>query len=339
MSDVDTVSTFNQPLAEKTYEVSPSKLAIVTGTTLAGYATIYLVYLKEGWWAESAPFSFEPLESDMNYASNLDKFGHFYAGALFSEIFAMSYDWTGMSPFASSLWAAATVSLTQILVEVKDGVSPYGYSVWDAAAGCLGSFYAMGKRFVPAMQYVDYKFAYWPNSSLYWDEINSKGGEGWGGDLTGGQGVFVDDYYDGNQTHWLSFKVGKMLPSGARDYYPQWLAFAFGWGLDDGAYKDKNGNLIAYKDGNGKVIPYKDENGQQMIPDRMWKDSRYEYYVALDYDLEAIFRPQKTWSKNLVTILNFVKFPAPAFRFGSSKERTKFFALHPWQLSIGSVTF
>ncbi|MCL2101093.1 MAG: YfiM family protein [Fibromonadales bacterium] len=294
----------------ETYEIIPARLAIVTGTVAASYATIYFIYLKEGWWAESVwPPHFEPLYSDMNYASNLDKFGHFYTGALFSEIFAMSYDWTGMSPFASSLWAAVTVSVTQLLIEMKDGVSPYGYSVWDAAAGCLGGFYAMGKRFVPAMQYVDYKFVYWPGSSLYWDSVRKNGGEDIGGKWTGGEGVFVDDYYDGNQTHWLSFKVGKMLPSGARAYYPQWLAFAFGWGLDDGHFS------------------------------RRWDKSRYEYYIALDYDLEAIFRPQKTWSKNLVTLLNFVKFPAPAYRFGSSKDRSRFFALHPWQLSIGSVSF
>jgi len=149
------------------------------------------------------------------------------------------------------------------------------------------------------MQYVDYKFVYFPNNSSYWDDVRRRGGEDRGGSLTGGEGVFVDDYYGGNQTHWLSFKVAKMLPKSARVYYPDWLAFAFGWGIDDGHYTVK------------------------------WGESRYEFYISPDYDLQAIFRPQKTWSKNLVTTLNFIKFPAPALRFGG-RNGAKFFPLHPW---------
>jgi hypothetical protein len=276
--------------AEDNDSISTARLAIIGGSIAASYTAIYLVYLKEGWWAESESFNFK---DDFEYASNLDKFGHFYTGVIFSHLFTMSYDWVGMSPFASALWAGITLSLTQILIEFKDGFSPYGYSKWDAIAGSLGGFYAMGKRFVPAMQYVDYKFAYFRNNREYW----KIGGEDKGGSLTGGDGVWVDDYYGGNQTHWLSFKLAKMLPSNANFHYPQWLAFAFGWGIDDGRFTNEN------------------------------QRSRYEYYISIDYDLEAIFRPQKTWTKNLVTILNHVKFPAPALRF---HPKPKFFPIHPW---------
>jgi len=279
-------------------EIKPVRLAIIGGSIAASYTAIYLIYLREGWWSESEKFHFQSLESDMDYASNLDKFGHFYTGIVFGELFAMSYDWVGMSPFASTLWAGITLGLTQVLIEFKDGFSPYGYSTWDALAGTLGGFYAMGKRFIPAMQYVDYKFTYWPNSPVYWDSMRQVGGEDAGGSLTGANGVVVDDYYGGNQTHWLSFKVAKMLPESAKTNYPKWLAFAFGWGIDEGRFKVE-----------GK--------------------SSYEFYASLDYDLEAIFNPQKTWSKNLVKMLNLVKFPAPAVRFGG-RDGAKFFPLHPW---------
>jgi hypothetical protein len=272
------------------YNIKPVRLAIVGGTIAASYAAFYLAYLKEGWWAKAEPMHFEPLDSDMNYAHNLDKFGHFYAGILFGEVFAMSYDWAGMSPFASSLWSGITVTLTQVLIEIKDGVSPYGYSIYDAAAGSLGGFYVMGKRFVPAMKYVDYKFTYWPNSSGYWDSSGT---------------IWFDDYYGGNQTHWLSFKVSKMLPTGAKAYYPEWLAIAFGLGIADG-YTPKT------------------------------MDYRYEYYLSLDYDLEAIFHPQKTWSKNLVAILNHVKFPAPTVRVG---PKPRFFWIHPLRFTLSSSKF
>ncbi|MCL1967204.1 MAG: YfiM family protein [Fibromonadales bacterium] len=273
------------------YQVKPARLAVIGGSIAVSYATFYYALLKDGWWNEVEPFRFEPLYSDNHYASNLDKFGHFYAGSVIGELLVMSYDWAGMDPFASTLWAGITVGVTQIIIEFKDGFSPYGYSVWDAVAGTLGGFYAMGKRFIPAMQYVDYKFAYWPNSNGYWDEYKKRGETG----------IWFDDYYGGNQTHWLSFKVAKMLPSQAREYYPEWLAFAIGWGLHD-VYGGPNWEAE-------------------------WDKVRYGYYFSLDYDFEAIFCPQKTWSRNLIAILNRIKFPAPAVRLHPD---AKFFPLHPW---------
>jgi len=269
-------------------DIKPMRLAIIGSGIAASYTVIYLALLKDGWWDKVEPFRFEPLYSDMNYASNLDKFGHFYTGIFIGELLAMSYDWAGLSPFASTLWAGITVGATQIIIEFKDGFSPYGYSVWDAMAGTLGGFYAMGKMYIPAMQYVDYKFAYWPNSSAYWDYHKEKKETG----------IWFDDYYGGNQTHWLSFKVAKMLPE--KNFYPEWLALAFGIGLYDEYVGGEPG----------------------------WDKIRYEYYISLDYDFDAIFHPQKTWSKNLITILNHIKFPAPAIRLHPS---AKFFPLHPWQ--------
>jgi len=276
--NLDTISTDTLEYSNE-YRIKPARLAIVGGSIAAGYATVYFALLKDGWWNKVQPFRFEPLNSDMNYASNLDKFGHFYAGSVIGELLTMSYDWAGMEPFASTLWAGVTVGATQIIIEFKDGFSPYGYSVWDAMAGTLGGFYAMGKRFIPAMQYVDYKFSYWPNSSGYWDEHRKQGKTG----------IWFDDYYGGNQTHWLSFRVPQISP----------FALAFGWGLHDPYVGGEPG----------------------------WDKIRYGYYFSIDYDFNAIFRPQKTWSKNLITILNRIKFPAPAVRLHPD---AKFFPLHPW---------
>jgi hypothetical protein len=274
------------------YKINPTRLAIIGGTIVTSYTAIYLILLKDGWWTVSKGFHFEKVDHDFGYASNMDKFGHFYTGAITGELFAMSYDWIGMSPFASALLAGITVSVTQIAIEFKDGFAPYGYSIYDAIAGSLGGFYAMGKRFIPAMQYVDYKFTYFPNYKGYWRD-----GELINDSFIPNGGFFVDDYYGGNQTYWLSFRVAKMLPHSTRDYYPQWLAFAFGWGIDDGHYE------------------------------REWGSSRYEFYFSMDYDFEAIVRPRQTWSKNAVKILNLIKFPAPAVRLGRNPE---FFPLHPW---------
>ena len=264
------------------YQINPTRLAIVGGTVGVLYTAAFIGIFKDGWWKYYEPFHFENFHNDMTYAVNMDKFGHFYMGVLFGQSFTYAYDWVGFSPFYSTFWAAVTVGFTQIAVELKDGFSPYGYSVWDATAGTLGSLYAMGKRFVPAFAYIDYKFAYWPSRKEYWDKEKEDGEKG----------VFTDDYP--NQSHWLSFKVEKMLPSAAKPYWPDFLALAFGWAMDCKQYYGNKGG--------------------------------YEYYLSLDYDLEAVFKPSQTWGKNLLTVINHIKFPAPAIRLG---ENAKFFPLHP----------
>jgi len=261
---------------EDEYQINPTRLAIVGGTVGVLYTAAFIGIFKDGWWRYYEPFHFEDFHGDMTYALNMDKFGHFYMGILFGESFTYAYDWVGFSPFYATFWAAMTVAFTQIVVELKDGFSPYGYSVWDATSGTLGGLYAMGKRFLPAFSYIDYKFTYWPSKKDYWDEVKNDPKK---------QGVFTDDYP--NQSHWLSFKIEKILPSAARPYWPGFLDLAFGWAINQ---------------------------------------SSYEYYLSFDYDLEAIFNPSKTWSKNLLAVINHIKFPAPAVRFG---ENAKFFPLHP----------
>ena len=287
--NLDTLDTLDiiPPVADTLpqYQIKPVRLAIVGGTIGALYTAAFIGIFKDGWWKYYEPFNFEPYKADMTYAVNMDKFGHFYAGVLFGEAFAYAYDWVGFSPFYATFWAAVTVGFTQIAIELKDGFSPYGYSVWDAASGTLGGFYAMGKRFIPAMQYVDYKWTYFPSRREYWNNVKDNE-----------NGIFTDDYP--NHSHWLSFKVKKMLPSVAKPYWPGFLGLALGLAMDCKQYE----------------------------PGKKMKDGGYEYYLSLDYDLEAIFNPGQTWSKNLVAVINHVKFPAPAVRFG---ENAKFFPLHP----------
>ena len=93
-------------------------------------------------------------------------------------------------------------------------------------------------------------------------------------------GVFTDDYC--NQTFWLSLKVHKFLPQAARRYYPSWLAIAAGLSIDEGVFKHEKG--------------------------------KYEVYIALDYDFEAIFKPHERWARNLVRWINYFKLPAPTIQ-------------------------
>lgn len=111
-------------------------------------------------------------------------------------------------------------------------------------------------------------------------------------------GVFTDDYC--NETFWISFKVHRMLPAAIRNYYLSWLAIAAGWSIDEGVFE-------------------KDENGRQ-------KKGHHEFYIALDYDMEAIFKPHQRWARNLVRFINVFKLPAPTLQVYPD---VKFFLLYP----------
>jgi hypothetical protein len=73
-----------------------------------------------------------------------------------------------------------------------------------------------------------------------------------------------------------------MLPEAARQYYPSWLAIAFGLSIDEKVYTRE---------------PH----------------PRRELYIALDYDLEA-FRPQSRLARTVIKALNYIKFPAPTIQ-------------------------
>lgn len=244
---------------------SPLKFSGMVALTAASYGAAYVLVFAKGWWdEEGSDFHFE---NDFEYAKNLDKFGHFAAGVAFAEIFYQGYYWSGLTEFQSYAAAAVSAMLTHVAIDVKDGYSPeWGFSIFDVLSGTLGGLYPMAKRYVPAFQYFDLKWSYWINTKAYYRQSDT--------------GVFTDDYC--NQTFWLSLKVHKFLPQGARKYYPSWLAIAAGLSIDEGVFKHEKG--------------------------------KYEVYIALDYDFEAIFKPHERWARNLVRWINYFKLPAPTIQ-------------------------
>ena len=246
-------------------EVSVPKVAGVASLTLIAYGAAYGLVFAKGWWNDE--HSHFHLENDFDYALNLDKFGHFAAGVVLGESFYEGYRWAGASEFNSYLFAGLSAMMTHVAIDVKDGYSPeWGFSVFDVLSGTLGGFYPMAERYIPLFKYIDLKWSYWINTKAYYRQSDT--------------GVFTDDYV--NQTFWASFKPYRLLPSGARAYYPSWLAVAAGLSIDEKVFT-------------GEPHP------------------RREVYLALDYDLEA-FRPQSRLARTLVKYLNYFKLPAPTIQ-------------------------
>ncbi|NLB62693.1 MAG: hypothetical protein GX801_01120 [Fibrobacter sp.] len=257
-------------------EVHYGKLTLVASATSLSFLGSWFLVFRKAWWDESTTkFHFK---NDFEYAKNLDKLGHFYAGALIGEGFYDGLRWSGVSEFKSHLWAGIFASLTHVGVDIKDGFSSWGYSVWDVVGGSLGGFWPMAQKYVPFMKYVDYKMSYWVNSKLYWTE----------GDHTG---VFTDDYP--NQTHWLSFRINAMLPDVLEPFWPDWLNIAVGLSVEDGIFARDDLNYA--------------QNNQRL------KDARRQVYIGLDYDLQ-VFKPKAYWAKRLLTYANYIKLPAPSVR-------------------------
>lgn len=246
-------------------EVSVPKVLGVASLTAIAYGAAYGLVFAKGWWDdERSHFHFE---NDFDYALNLDKLGHFGAGVILGESFYEGYRWAGTSEFNAYLFAGLSAMMTHIAIDVKDGYSPeWGFSVFDVLSGTLGGFYPMAERYIPVFKYVDFKWSYWINTKAYYRQSDT--------------GIFTDDYV--NQTFWASFKPYRLLPSGARAYYPSWLAVAAGLSIDEKVFTKE---------------PH----------------PRREVYIALDYDLEA-FRPQSRLARTLVKYLNYFKLPAPTIQ-------------------------
>ena len=250
-------------------EISWWKVGTFGGLALSSYAAAYVFVFAKGWWDnDSSHFHFE---NDFDYAMNLDKFGHFAAGVVMGETFYEGYRWAGLTEFQSYLFAGLSAMTTHIAIDVKDGFSPaWGFSIFDVLSGTIGGFWPMAERYVPICKYVDLKWSYWINSRAYYDKDNHHG-----------DAVFTDDYV--NQTFWASIKPYRLLPAGARKYYPSWLAFAAGLSIND--------------------------NGMFQL-----RTNRHrELYFALDYDLEA-FRPQSRMARTFIKYLNYFKLPAPTIQ-------------------------
>lgn len=205
--------------APDTSHIRSLRLAAVIAIPVSATAASY-VYANNVWWTpRRRPFHLHD-GNDLEYALNLDKVGHFYAGAFFSDLSTRGLLWAGMDEERSELLGALFGMGVQLGFEIKDGfAADWGFSCLDVTAGFLGSLYAMGRRRSPLLAASRVKMGYAFRSSSYW----SRAGE---------HAFIVDDYV--NQTYWLSLDVGTLLPRRVRPLWPPFLRLAAGVGIDPG---------------------------------------------------------------------------------------------------------
>ena len=200
-------------------QLKPWRLATVASSAVGVLGGSY-IYVKNAWWSDaSTSFHFDD-GSDLRYAKNIDKGGHFFGGVIVADLTQSSLKWAGLNEKKSYLYGAAMGTFVQFGIDLKDGYAPYwGFSVWDFGAGTIGSFVPYAERYWPVMEYIDFKFSYYKRSNHYWD-LGSQY------PTPPSKYAYMDDYI--NQTYWITTYPFKDIGSD--------IGIAIGFGLDDSQY-------------------------------------------------------------------------------------------------------
>lgn len=203
--------------AQDTSDVKPVRLAIVSAVTLGTVIPIH-IYQQNAWWlGERAPFRFE---NDWEYAQNVDKVGHAYAGYLLARMFRYSLEWSGFNERTSTLYGSLLGLSYQMYVEVEDGFRRgYGFSPGDAFFNIIGAAIPLAQWTFPVLKNFTLKYSYWPSQKLR-EEL-----------AAGQRNVFLDDYQ--GTTFWLAVDPHFMMGSRLSDAVPSWLGLALGVGTRD----------------------------------------------------------------------------------------------------------
>lgn len=185
--------------------------AAIVSAALAGTVTAIHIYQRNAWWKDQrTDFHFV---DDNEYALNVDKAGHYAAGAFNSFLGQKAFEWSGFSKEASVWGGFAIGALFQTYVELEDGYAGnWGFSRGDAYANLIGAAWPVVQYYVPYAEHIQPKFTYWPSTRLL-------EGKHHGGNI-------IDDYE--GQTYWVAVHVHGLLPKSWKSYWPDWLGIALG---------------------------------------------------------------------------------------------------------------
>jgi hypothetical protein len=269
---------------DSTNNINSSRLILTSSSAVAVLGGSY-AYIQNSWWSEqSSSFHFDD-GSDLRYAKNIDKGGHFFGGVLVADIFQSSLKWSGVSEKKSFLYGAAMGSFIQLSIEMKDAYAPlWGFSIWDFGAGSVGAFVPYFERYSPLGQFVDFKFSYYKRSNLYWDLGKEQKPE-----APPFKYAYQDDYI--NQTYWVSFYPFKKNNID--------LGIAIGFGLDDSQYLNETKTKVG---------------GQNEI-----------YIALDYDMLQVLKKWNTPFAKKFKHWLNYIKLPAPTIRITPTAEFYPFF--------------
>ena len=258
------------------------KFLAVEGVVLTGAIT----YLKHEWYHDKkrVPFHFY---NDFKGWNQVDKFGHFYASYLESNIGYSLLKKFKFSEKKSLYFGGFQGLILETPIEFFDAYyQGWGFSLSDMVANSFGSlFFILQQKFF-GKQLIKPKLSF--SKSIYAKDANG---------LLGKDNLLSQFVYDYNgYTYWFSFSPNSIFKLSR---IPKWLNFALGYGANGmlGEFENK----LIYR---GVELPnYK----------------RYrQFYFSLDIDLSKIQSNSK-FLKNVFNIISYIKIPMPTIELSNKK--------------------
>ena len=256
---------------------------IVGGTILYTSAMTGLYFV---WYSNGDQTSFHFFDDSKEW-QQVDKVGHFYSAFHIARASAEAFKWTGLEERKAFFWGAMTGIILMTPIEILDGFSSeYGASWSDFIANTGGALFSYGQ------------YALWneirihPKFSFHRTSLAPQRPEILG---RGFQEEIIKDY--NGQTYWLSFDLDKFFPRQSK--FPKWLNLGIGYGAQDMIYAESDQNEILTG-----LQPFR------------------QYYIGIDFDLNAIPARRKFW-KAVLYAINMIHLPAPTFEF-NSRDGVKF---------------
>jgi hypothetical protein len=277
-----------------------SRTELVAAGNIVGYGGAMFA-LNAAWYAHYPKSNFHFFNDDKEWLQ-VDKVGHMYS-AYEEGIGSMAlWKWTGMER-KKYIWLGGLCGFAyQSVIEVLDGFSAeWGFSPGDFTANVLGSAILISQQLAWDEQRIKIKFSFHRNN------YNSADLEQRANTIFGKSTAerYLKDY--NAQTYWASANINDFFP---KSKFPVWLSIAVGYGADGmfGAFSN------TATDSSGTII----FNRTDIKRYRQW-------YLSPDIDFSKI-KTRRKGLKFLFTVLDAIKFPAPAIEFSNGK-----FKFHPIQ--------
>ncbi len=202
--------------------------------------------------------------------------------------------WAGIKERPSN-WLGGSVGLLFLsLVEVQDAYSAqWGFSWSDMAANVSGYLFFTLQQELWKEQRIMMKYSF---SHSEFQQYRPE--------LLGNRNfnAFLKDY--NGQTYWASLNISSFLNN--ENGFPKWLNLALGYsanGMTGGSY-----NPVFLRE-DGSAAPQ--------------FERRRQFLISPDIDLRKI-PVKKQWMKDVLYVLNFLKFPAPAIELNTGKGSSNF---------------
>lgn len=271
--------------------------------TIAGvHTTAYagtLLLLSQAWYKDYPKSSFHTFNDSKEWLQ-LDKIGHAWTAYNIANYSSDLWRWAGFSPNQSVILGGASSIGYQTILELLDAHSAeWGWSWTDVGANIFGAGLFSIQELAWKEQRFQFKFSSHPVS--YNADLDIRANVLYGKSF---QERLLKDY--NGQTYWLSINI----KSFARETkLPVWLNIAVGYGAR-GVFGGFENRTI---DKNGTVT----FDRSDIARERQW-------YLSPDIDFTKI-KTNKQWVRSTLSVLNMLKFPAPALELTNGKLRGRLF--------------